>query len=825
MQWWCAFVAASFLAWPFAANGPLVASPLQDEQPSEPSGESQDDGSQDEDPVQPFATAEDLKKLELPVIDRKPFDRLHFDDENVPTVDVDPLVLEGIDKNSPVDASAMKGRLVFSIAKFPGRVFAAPWSAITGVERYIELVLNEAREAMRQSDFKTAFRTLNFLVNNSESHKAEISQMLDECLYLDGRQQLESGQYGAALAAWEELYQRNPRYSTGGSGSVLDNVIKAYEQFLQKEFDLGGFHSVRELLAAMSAQYGERVDSTVAAWETRMRDKALAQLSDVRSAMDAGDELAAHLAAREVLYAMPDLPNARVAYNSVIARFPLVMVGVSQPASEANPLKIENWPSRRVGRLVDRTLLEFVRPGDDGGIYQVPGGRFTQADDLGYRFRFTLNPTEEPGIPPLTAYELSNRLMDLADEESPDYYIPWARMIAGIEIENDRSVVIRLRNPHVRPEAIMPLGWFEPGDPRHEEYFALYKPVEARDDLTVYRFNDRYERPDGQLPTIVERVYGNSAEAANALLRGELDLVDRVLPIDVERLRQDPMIEVKPYLIPLVHLLVPNPRNEFMKSDAFRRALHYAINRELILKEMLTVGREINGFQVISGPFPPGTDTADQLAYAYNTDVPPRQHDLKLALVLVQQFIDQRKRFLVSRGEMEVDVRIPKLVLAHPDSSVAKDACEAIALQWRAAGIPEVELRALPPGVALPEDDDYDMLYCEIQIQEPLVDAYRIFGKDGLVKISDATIEQALRGLDSAYSWAEVSKALRRVHSQAYANLTILPLWQTVEYCAWRRNLYNVGDRIVFLYQNAGNWRIEGIGSIDFSANTPGRTP
>ncbi len=429
----------------------------------------------------PFATEADLADApEIPVIDREPFDRLHFDDQQFPVLDVNPLELDGIDRNQPVDPTGKQGRLVFTIPDYPGRVFATPWSALVKIERYSDLVLAEAREAMEQKDWNTAFRTLVFLSNEADlGRTAELNQMLDQCLYLDGVQHLEAGDFADALSAFEGLYERNPQYRTGGSGSVLDNIINCYQQFVEKEFDKGDFQGVRDLLRAMRQVYGERVDPIAADWDKKMLEHALRQLGEVRQAVAAGQAFDAHLAVRQVLYTMPDLPAAVAAFNEVVQQFPMVLVGVTQFSSDRDPFRIENWASRRLGRLLNRTIMEFQKPGDDGGKYQFPSGRFQQIDELGLKFRFTLATDPSAGVPELTAYELSNRLMDLADPDSPDYYIPWARMIVGIEIENARSVVIRMRYPHVRPESLMPLGYFAADDPRRDEWFGLYRPAGA----------------------------------------------------------------------------------------------------------------------------------------------------------------------------------------------------------------------------------------------------------------------------------------------------------------------------------------------------------
>ena len=105
-------------------------------------------------------------------------------------------------------------------------------------------------------------------------------------------------------------------------------------------------------------------------------------------------------------------------------------------------------------------------------------------------------------------------------------------------------------------------------------------------------------------------------------------------------------------------------------------------------------------------------------------------------------------------------VEMPTVVLAYPATETIAASCKIIAQQWRAIGV-ETELRPLPPGVMIPEDDNYDLVYVETQMQEPLIDAYRLFGRGGLSKVTDPTIEQALRNLDTAYSWKLVSDALQ----------------------------------------------------------------
>ena len=69
--------------------------------------------------------------------------------------------------------------------------------------------------------------------------------------------------------------------------------------------------------------------------------------------------------------------------------------------------------------------------------------------------------------------------------------------------------------------------------------------------------------------------------------------------------------------------------------------------------------------------------------------------------------------------------------------------------------------------------------------------------------------EAELRRLEEARNWKEVRDRLLVLHSISHHELPVLPLWQMTDSFAYRRNLVGMGSRIVSLYQNAANWRLE----------------
>jgi hypothetical protein len=109
----------------------------------------------------------------------------------------------------------------------------------------------------------------------------------------------------------------------------------------------------------------------------------------------------------------------------------------------------------------------------------------------------------------------------------------------------------------------------------------------------------------------------------------------------------------------------------------------------------------------------------------------------------------------------------------------------------------------------MPEDDNYDFVFVECTMTEPLVDARRIFGQTGLVTDINASVEHALDRIDRVRNWQAAGSALRNLHEKVYNETTIIPLWQVPQYYAFRSDVRNLGFEINSLYQNVGEWRIE----------------
>jgi ABC-type oligopeptide transport system substrate-binding subunit len=68
-------------------------------------------------------------------------------------------------------------------------------------------------------------------------------------------------------------------------------------------------------------------------------------------------------------------------------------------------------------------------------------------------------------------------------------------------------------------------------------------------------------------------------------------------------------------------------------------------------------------------------------------------------------------------------------------------------------------------------------------------------------------MSDALRQLQQAADWEEVSIRLRRIDRLAHDELAVVPLWQLPDYFAYRKNLAGIAAGTLTLYQNVEQWK------------------
>ncbi|MEL7338403.1 MAG: peptide ABC transporter substrate-binding protein, partial [Planctomycetota bacterium] len=140
---------------------------------------------------------------------------------------------------------------------------------------------------------------------------------------------------------------------------------------------------------------------------------------------------------------------------------------------------------------------------------------------------------------------------------------------------------------------------------------------------------------------------------------------------------------------------------------------------------------------------------------------------------------------------------------------LARTAAEAIKTQWELLGKIKVKIVELPDGQSMPKEGTADLVYVVAAVWEPLTDARRLLGPQGLAKNENQLVGLGLRRLENEFLWQEISPRLHDLHFISHHELPVLPLWQMVDSYAYRKEMGGIGSDIVSLYQNVEKWRLK----------------
>ncbi len=747
------------------------------------------------------ANAQWLKKgkaeLPTPLVDSEPFDLLLLNKKGDNAI----LKIKPLGSRMPDLPLSADGEIVFELfADFDERL-DIPHGSVAKIETFSDLLLVESKKLVDQKEYSKAFRTLLYLYDHGSEDDQDVVDTMRSCMFLDATQGFKARNFEQALSTYEDIYASDPDFPLEGfNKELIDVILLCYDGIIQQRFDAEKYSTVRNNVAAVAYKYPNEAEALVKRWNAKFLEQSDQLLDESKQHARDGKGRLANQYARYADQMVPNRPEVLEHQRDLRNQFPLVIVGVSQPGGDSDPARIDHTGSRRTGRLVKRRIVELVGLSDEGGRYEFLNGSLMRADDAGMRYTFEINSEPQFGVPPINAYQLSSRLLSRAQSESPNYNSNWAKVVDRVFVENETKVSFTLKSPFVRPEALLGMTYQD----SDSAFDGPYMQTSQADDITTFEVNPKYasEQNNGH-PVIVEQLFGSASEAVDDLIKGNVDVVDRVSIGDVERLKENPKIGVRPYALPTVHLLVPKIRSEELGDDLyFRSGLSHLIDRDLVVNDVICNGNLIDGCTPISGPFPLGTEDNDQISYGYDVKSNPLAFNEALGGVLT----DLSMRPIPPKREEKL--KAPSLTIVYPQSSIAENACNAIARTWTQAGFP-TETKALKPGQSVPEDPNWDFLYMEVIIEEPLADARKLIGSSGVAKNVSAPIEQTLRRLDYARSWRTACADLRRLHRQVRVDLSVIPLWQVTEFYAFRNSTRNVGRDLIHLYQNVDRWKID----------------
>lgn len=771
-------------------------------------------------------------EIAVPLIERPPFDRITLNDANQNVV-IETVLLELPDRKvpSPLPTS---GSLDLRRLSHPSIPYTVQWSAIAKVELFEQMLLAEAERLTAANEFGEAFTYLAFLASNYPQLPG-LEPALQSHLWREASTAYAEKRYEAAWPALVALYERNPQFPR------LINAVQAVsDDLINQRLQTQNYAAARTLVGALSSSFTKLQLANVARWQAKFLSDANTQLTRARAAFAAKEYSEARDAVNFARSIMPEIEGGAELWKQIQEAAPEIRVGVTQAGTSSVMSRTPTWAVARVSGLVNPRLVEMVDFGAEGGEYDSRWSKL-QASDDGLRSTITLTPDAlNHGLYP---GNLALSLVGMAEADNPRQQSDFSALIERVNLVNGAGVELAWRRPHVRPEAFLqiPLRWLNHASQAPGLWFEP-QPPKRNGVEWPYQRTGKPEDAAGQPRLVVETLFDDDEAALDALFRGDVDAIDRVPPWQVNRVRNATDVAVVPYRLPTVHVLIPNPANPLLELREFRRALNYGIDVESIVRDIILGGEPQPGVRTLSGPFPAGAALNDPGGYAYNQELLPRPYEPRLAALLatvarttlVKREADKKKADEAAKAKAaeaeqaktdpvaeqpapaaqpaadappaeEKPTPPTPLVLAHGTDPVAKLACQSIKMQLDLIGIP-VTLKAFT-GDAPPADLQYDLLYAELAVWEPVYDARRLLSSDGVAGRASAMMSAALDELDRAENWNQARDQLREIHRISHYDLPLIPLWQTVNFFAHRKSLTNVGDAPVTLYQNLPKWR------------------
>ncbi len=737
------------------------------------------------------------KRFETSILDDEPFDLITLTAEwGSKEVRAFPIEFpNGVLPSNPDPEAEIEVKLTI----YPDRRYRIHWRDIAKIETYENLVLSEAKALLAAKQFAPAFEHLNMLMVNYP-RTSGLDLLRQEFLLASAFEMIQSGDMAHAMAVLEEFIRAFPDNRL--TPQVVSKISELANKMIEKFFNDGELATARMMVLRLERDYAQSPLSAVAIWKKKFIDVAELIREKVFELRDAGNFPDARVAATKMLEIAPEISGGQSLMQELLLAYPMVRVGVFQTSDRLDATELADWPVRRGGSLVSQSLFEFRNTGPEGGTYRFSLGSFVHSDDR-TELELRIKDTSRPGSP--NAYDLSQWTLRRSSIESPEYRPAWAAIMKQASVNSPELLTVKLQRPHVLPHAFLQWPLSELGGGAFESA-GLYQRGEDRSGgRHSYRWSREAKPVEGQPIEIVETLYSDPKKAIADLVRGNIEIIDRLFPADAALLGRERNIKVESYALPMVHMLVPVSEHPYVSDRDFRRSLLYAVNRQAILDGEILGGVRSSDSQLISGPFPIGEGDNDPLSYAYNKEIPPIPYDPRLAQLLLI-LTKQKLSAMATKAKTEVPELTP-IRLGVPDYESAKVAGQAFVQQWAVLGIPS-ELVVLKPDQRNDSENPIDLLYVSAALWEPATDAERLLGKGGIAESNNIFIVQVLSNLRTARNWREIRQFCQDLHTLVNAHLPVLPLWQVGESFAYRTLLKDVPKRPVTLYQDIQKWRM-----------------
>ena len=744
-----------------------------------------------------------------------PFDRITLIDNAVFEVEpLSPRPLPPIDRKRTEESRPRRGdpfvkkevedseqQVIIHLLEGEPRDFKVKRASIKDVDYFEDMLLAEADRLIKEGEYTRAFERLQ-LVKIRDPNWRGLDDRVNRLLFEEGSALLlEDSSKGLRLLG--DLLARKPDYPGLG-----DRLASSYSRRIDRALETNEFPVGRRLIRELEKIAPGHPDVKSARGRFIARAKALVDQASKSPPSDRVDRLA------EAARIWPGYDGLEAAYREAFRAEPTMTVAVGALADPIGP-----YPTSPASRRVARLLYLPILAADDESATrgEVPGQLLASLEvgELGKGLKVTIKPgaSWSDGSRPVSAIDAARSLADRALPTSPGYNARWADLLDRVEAVAEDRLEVKLTRATMKPEAWLldPVGpahaasdgWVTSLDQgRRPVGDGLYRWASSTDSATMLHAAP----PDGpgelsRIRRIREIRHANPASALEALIRGEIALVEHVAPDQLPVLRKEPeLVKIGRFSTPSLHRIGLDGRHLALRNRKLRRALSMAIDRKVLLEEVVLRHPPDEVNLVSDGPFVKGSFVDAQ-------GVEPFEYNPLLA------------KGLVAAAKKELGNNPIRLTFEHPPTPEARAVCPKIAEAFTLIGVeinlverPESELES-----ALRAGRRFDLAYRASRPTMPLRDAGPLLlpgydatpSADALASAASPRILQLLIDLERAPETTSARALAMQIDRESRDELPVLPLWQLEDHFARRSNLRGPAEVTDHLYQGIATWEID----------------
>lgn len=277
--------------------------------------------------------------------------------------------------------------------------------------------------------------------------------------------------------------------------------------------------------------------------------------------------------------------------------------GLSGDVAKLQPHLDQGAAAMMLDSVLHRGLLGYDAKGE---IVAALAEKYEQTDPTTYRFKLHKGLTFHDGTP-LTSAEVKTSFEALANPASAAKIVSVTQGIQSIETPDAETVIIKLKSPNAAflnyiadtTAAVLPPAAFAAGG---ESWIGAgpFK-LASRDkgvSFVVEKFDGYYNAGSVKLNKISFPIYTDGQARTNALLAGDVDLIDFVPWEEFDRVKADSNITLDAQSGPFMYLNFNVTKGPFAQA-AVREAVALAVNRENVVSAALSGnGTPIQGVPV-----------------------------------------------------------------------------------------------------------------------------------------------------------------------------------------------------------------------------------